>query len=173
MADAIGDIDLALDRIEDALLAAAPQRLRRPFLDVGTDLERLLAARVERGSEVAPFAVDLAHRMRGQEPRPAAAVLVEPLTTREQVVLRYLASALSNAEIAAELYVSVNTVKTHQRTVYRKLAARGPARRRAPRPRAAAALTARYPEMSSAQEEPGSSSSTRSSAFTGRRTEAT
>jgi ATP/maltotriose-dependent transcriptional regulator MalT len=76
-------------------------------------------------SEVASFAVDLAHRTRGQEPRPAAAALVEPLTTREQVVLRYLASALSNAEIAAELYVSVNTVKTHQRTIYRKLAAEG------------------------------------------------
>jgi LuxR family transcriptional regulator, maltose regulon positive regulatory protein len=40
-------------------------------------------------------------------------------------VLRYLASSLSNAEIAAELYVSVNTVKSHQRTLYRKLAADG------------------------------------------------
>jgi LuxR family maltose regulon positive regulatory protein len=40
-------------------------------------------------------------------------------------MLRYLASTLSNPEIAAELYVSVNTVKTHQRAVYRKLGATG------------------------------------------------
>ena len=53
------------------------------------------------------------------------ATLVEALTEREHVVLRYLASTMSNAEIAAELYLSVNTVKTHQRMVYRKLGADG------------------------------------------------
>ena len=63
-------------------------------------------------------------RMSGQGSRPPA-VLVAPLTDREQHVLRYLASTLSNAEIASELYLSVNTVKTHQRMVYRKLGADG------------------------------------------------
>jgi LuxR family maltose regulon positive regulatory protein len=48
-----------------------------------------------------------------------------PFTDREQHVLRYLASTLSNAEIASELYLSVNTVKSHQRMVYRKLGADG------------------------------------------------
>jgi LuxR family maltose regulon positive regulatory protein len=46
---------------------------------------------------------------------------VDPLTERERTVLRYLASTMSNAEIAAVLYVSVNTVKTHERSLYRKL----------------------------------------------------
>ena len=124
-ADARHDADLALDHLENALLAAAPHRLRRPFLDLGTGLDRLLTARLERGTEATAFAVDLAQRASGQVPRPAATGPVDPLTTREQVVLRYLASSLSNAEIAAELYVSVNTVKSHQRTLYRKLAADG------------------------------------------------
>ena len=39
-------------------------------------------------------------------------------------ILRYLASSLSNNEIASELYVSITTVKTHQRAVYRKLDAK-------------------------------------------------
>jgi LuxR family transcriptional regulator, maltose regulon positive regulatory protein len=50
-----------------------------------------------------------------------AAMLVEPLSEREQVVLRYLPSSLSAGEIADELYVSVNTVKTHIKSIYRKL----------------------------------------------------
>jgi LuxR family maltose regulon positive regulatory protein len=61
---------------------------------------------------------------KGQNSRPPA-TLAEPRTDREQHVLRYLASTLSNAEIAAQLYLSVNTVKTHQRMIYRKLGADG------------------------------------------------
>jgi LuxR family maltose regulon positive regulatory protein len=52
---------------------------------------------------------------------PADPSLVEPLTDREVTVLRYLQSVLSNAEIASDLSVSVNTVKTHVRNIYRKL----------------------------------------------------
>lgn len=48
----------------------------------------------------------------------------EPLTHGETRVLRYLPSNLSAREIADELYVSMNTVKTHQRHLYRKLEAR-------------------------------------------------
>jgi LuxR family transcriptional regulator, maltose regulon positive regulatory protein len=44
-----------------------------------------------------------------------------PLSEREQVVLRHLSSRLSAGEIADELYVSVNTVKTHIKSIYRKL----------------------------------------------------
>ncbi len=47
--------------------------------------------------------------------------LREPLTSREATVLRYLQSTLSNHEIAAELSLSVHTVKTHVRNIYRKL----------------------------------------------------
>jgi LuxR family maltose regulon positive regulatory protein len=52
---------------------------------------------------------------------PKAAELVEQLTDRELAVLRHLPTAMSQRDIAAELYVSLNTVKTHCRAVYRKL----------------------------------------------------
>ncbi|MEA2180464.1 MAG: LuxR family transcriptional regulator, maltose regulon positive regulatory protein, partial [Solirubrobacteraceae bacterium] len=53
--------------------------------------------------------------------QPSIEALLEPLSTREQAVLSYLPTMLSNQEIASELFVSVNTVKTHLRSIYRKL----------------------------------------------------
>ena len=50
-------------------------------------------------------------------------VLVDPLTDREQQVLRLLTTHLSNQEMAGELYVSLNTLKTHLKSLYRKLGA--------------------------------------------------
>jgi LuxR family transcriptional regulator, maltose regulon positive regulatory protein len=50
--------------------------------------------------------------------------LAEPLTQRERAVLRFLATSMSTAEIADELCLSVNTVKTHLAAIYRKLATR-------------------------------------------------
>ena len=47
--------------------------------------------------------------------------LVEPLSSREVTVLRYLCSRLTYREIAAALYVSLNTLKSHVSSVYRKL----------------------------------------------------
>ena len=46
---------------------------------------------------------------------------LQPLTEREQAVLSLLRKSLSVREIARELYVSGNTVKTHKRAIYRKL----------------------------------------------------
>ena len=59
--------------------------------------------------------------------------MAEPLTERELEVLRLVARMLTNAEVASEMYITVNTVKTHLRNVYRKLATahRGEAIRRA------------------------------------------
>lgn len=51
--------------------------------------------------------------------------LPDPLTEREEGVLRFLATSLSPAEIADEMCLSVNTVKTHQAAIYRKLAVGG------------------------------------------------
>jgi DNA-binding CsgD family transcriptional regulator len=52
---------------------------------------------------------------------PPEATLREPLSRAETRVLRYLPTGLSVAEIAGQLYLSKNTVRTHMRHVYAKL----------------------------------------------------
>jgi LuxR family maltose regulon positive regulatory protein len=53
-----------------------------------------------------------------EEPR-----ILEPLTAKEQEVLGHLSELLTTEEIAAEMFISVNTVRTHVRNILRKLAA--------------------------------------------------
>ncbi len=64
------------------------------------------------------------------QPQP---LVVDALSEREREVLERLSGMLSTAEIATEMYISVNTVKTHLKSIYRKLSAshRGEAVRRA------------------------------------------
>ncbi|MDD7942484.1 LuxR C-terminal-related transcriptional regulator [Actinomycetospora lutea] len=112
--------------LDRALLTAAATGLQRPFL-TGPGLTPLLHAAAMRGGVAGRFAEDLVARL---APGPLHDLArrraqVRPLTERELTALHYLAGPLSNAEIATELYVSVNTVKTHQRSVYRKLGATG------------------------------------------------
>ena len=49
--------------------------------------------------------------------------MADYLSAREREVLRYLPTMLTTSEIAVELYVSVNTIKAHTRSIYRKLGA--------------------------------------------------
>ena len=62
---------------------------------------------------------DTERRLRTGARQPAAPG--EALSERELVILRLLAAGLTKPEIANELYISYNTVKTHTRTIYRKL----------------------------------------------------
>jgi LuxR family maltose regulon positive regulatory protein len=55
-------------------------------------------------------------------PGQAAPLIVGQLSDREQEVLQHLSAMMSTAEIADEMYISVNTVKTHLKSIYRKLA---------------------------------------------------
>jgi LuxR family maltose regulon positive regulatory protein len=60
------------------------------------------------------------------DPRPGAGpvvpVVLEPLSSREREVLRRASEMLDTTEIAAALFISVNTVKSHLKSIYRKLA---------------------------------------------------
>jgi LuxR family transcriptional regulator, maltose regulon positive regulatory protein len=61
-------------------------------------------------------------RRRGVEPVASADGLVEPLTEREHQVLERLARLCTTEEIASDLFVSVNTVKTHIKSLFLKMA---------------------------------------------------
>ncbi len=63
-------------------------------------------------------------RVTGRAPERSSAIPVTPgtvLTERERDVLRLLASGMTNLQIAEEMYLSVNTVKTYVRSAYKKI----------------------------------------------------
>jgi LuxR family transcriptional regulator, maltose regulon positive regulatory protein len=118
-----GDRREALSAIEEALGLAEPENMRRPFLEAGSAVIReLLAEHLRRSPSHRWFATEILRRLDGTRGNGAVpADLLEPLSGREQEVLHYLPTMMSNADIAGELFVSVNTVKTHVKSIYRKL----------------------------------------------------
>ncbi|MFK0160338.1 LuxR C-terminal-related transcriptional regulator [Streptomyces sp. NPDC090493] len=107
-----GDPGTARKLLARALLEARPDRLRRPFLDAGPGIRRLL--------DTPPLHGLAAGWLHG-DGSGCPSLLVEELSGREREVLGRLAQMMSTQEIAADLYVSVNTVKTHLKSIYRKL----------------------------------------------------
>ncbi|MGC9669969.1 LuxR C-terminal-related transcriptional regulator [Planosporangium sp. 12N6] len=122
---ALGDRTKAGRSVEQALRLADEEDIRRPFLEGGHAVRELLTTYVPAGSSYRGLADDLAGDLAQGAARQnvTANRLPEPLTERELTVLRYLQSMLSAAEIASMLCVSVNTVKTHMKSIYRKLGA--------------------------------------------------
>ena len=113
----------ALASFTAAIDLAQPEGIRRPFLGFEGRLGALLQRYQHLGGRHSAFAADLVEIMTPvQGASDDAALLVEHLTERELVVLHYLPTMLKAGEIAADLFVSVNTVKAHLRSMYRKLA---------------------------------------------------
>ncbi|MDT5025387.1 MAG: LuxR family transcriptional regulator, maltose regulon positive regulatory protein, partial [Micromonosporaceae bacterium] len=121
VARALGDRRRAAQTLERVLDLAEPHGFRRPFTKDADALRDLLADHMECGTAHWSTVSALVEQPRQRAPRQAPAAGCEPMTERETTVLRYLQSMLSNEEIAAKLFVSVNTVKTHVRHIYRKL----------------------------------------------------
>jgi LuxR family maltose regulon positive regulatory protein len=132
---AAADTAGAVATLERALRLAAPERLRRPFLDAPPQLRPLLRTDpvlAAAGAWLSPTAPPAPSVPAPRRPVAAAVapsagtpatVLIGALSPREREVLRHLAEMLSTTEIAAAMFVSVNTVRTHVRSILRKLGA--------------------------------------------------
>ncbi len=121
MCAADGDDRRARQLLARALATARPDHLCGPFLEAGPWLAPFLLHRP---------ALTEAHGWLPRSLRPAAVpdsgerledAAVEPLSRREQDVLALVAQLMSTQEVAGDLHVSVNTVKTHLKSINRKL----------------------------------------------------
>ncbi|MEU6226827.1 LuxR C-terminal-related transcriptional regulator [Streptomyces sp. NPDC047042] len=132
-AERAGDTAVARRLVAQALLDARRERLRRPFLDAGAWIRPLLATAPLQGLAAGWLTPGPPRHDDSRPDSPPPPLVAAELSGREQDVLERLARMMSTEEIAADLYVSVNTVKTHLKSVYRKLAVsrRGEAVRRA------------------------------------------
>jgi len=139
--DAAGDPAAAEKTLERALDLAEPEGILLPFLihPAPQLLERHSRPRTAHAALVLQIRGLLAQNPGGGDrsairgaaasetwkdhPPGAAGSLREPLSDTETRVLRYLPTNLTTPEIAGELYLSVNTIKTHIRHLYEKLGA--------------------------------------------------
>jgi LuxR family maltose regulon positive regulatory protein len=106
--------------LREALEYGRPDHRRRPFVEAGAWVRQLLRQYPALAAEHTWLSSTLGPPENGGD-----RLIVEPLTEREVQVLQRLAQALSTKDIADSMYLSVNTVKTHLKSVYRKLGTSG------------------------------------------------
>jgi LuxR family transcriptional regulator, maltose regulon positive regulatory protein len=133
-----GDRGRGRRALEHALRLGEPERLRLPFVLQRTWIRPVLRRDPDLADAYRHLLEPDLVSATGATPQQsgaeqAAPLIVERLSQREREVLEHVSVMLSTAQIAAEMYISVNTVKTHLKSIYRKLAVthRGEAVRRA------------------------------------------
>lgn len=120
----LGRKDVAAAQLEEALALAAPEDARQVFVDCGKQVRALLTVLLPAESRFAGFAAGILQRFEspmGPRAMDHRGGTKSELTESEREIMRYLSSHLTNEEIAEDLHLSVNTVKTHLRAIYRKL----------------------------------------------------
>jgi LuxR family maltose regulon positive regulatory protein len=115
IAVAAGERPAARRALQAALAVAEPIDALRPFAQAGAGIREMLVH--QHGS----FGASEAFAGRALAAGAGAATSEATLSERELTVLRLLPSLLSLGEIADDLTVSVNTVKSHVRSIYAKL----------------------------------------------------
>lgn len=113
-----GDLRMSDVSFDRALHAMAKTRVRSPFRHIPPALLSRLAARAlerQQSDEARRILTKVAAATDGHVDDR------DPLSERERMVLVYVERKLTVAQIAAELFISPNTVKTHLRRLYSKL----------------------------------------------------
>ena len=120
-ADRLREDSRAIDALGRAVAAAGPDRVYRPFTASGPEqLGRMLPRLQELRPELTGT-TDALLVLLGRGAPGHTETLADPLTDRELSVLQFLPTMMTNGEIAADLYVSVNTVKAHLKRIFLKL----------------------------------------------------
>lgn len=115
-----GNTSAGLVPLERALTLAEPEGYVRIFVDEGAAMVALLTA--AHDGTAATYVRRLLTALGKNVHLPSVKqVLIEPLSERELEVLRLLGTDLSGPQIARELVVSLNTVRTHTKSIYSKL----------------------------------------------------
>lgn len=119
--EALGNVTSALAPMKRTLVLAEPEGYVRIFVDEGTSVAVLLEKAAKHG--IAPNYVRhlLTALSTAKNSAPVKQDSIEPLSERELDVLRLLATQLSGPEIARKLVVSLNTLRTHTKSIYTKL----------------------------------------------------
>jgi LuxR family maltose regulon positive regulatory protein len=118
----LGDIPAALACLERAVKLAEPEGHVRVFADEGPPMASLLKALAKHGTTGNYVRRLLATSSKTGQDGPVKQDLIEPLSERELDVLRLLGTELDGPAIARELMVSLNTMRTHTKNIYAKLA---------------------------------------------------
>ena len=118
----LGDIPAALACLERAMSLAEPEGYVRVFIDEGSPTAALLKAAAKQGIARNYVRRLLAAVSETEHDRPIEQALIDPLSERELDVLRLLGTELDGPAIARELMVSLNTMRTHTKNIYAKLA---------------------------------------------------
>ncbi|MCU1497630.1 MAG: ATP-dependent transcriptional regulator, MalT-like, LuxR family [Acidimicrobiales bacterium] len=116
-----GDVPAAAAALEDALRRAGPEGYLRVFLDAGPAVAALLRSLESDGTATPHLRRVIAAADPPRTSTSSRPTLVDDLSARELDVLRLLRSDLSGPEIASELLVSLNTFRTHTKSIYTKL----------------------------------------------------
>ena len=115
------DIPAALASLQRALTLAEPEGYVRIFADEGPPIAFLLRVAAKQGITPGYVRRLLAAVSTTEDSTPVSQGLIEPLSERELDVLRLLGTDLDGPDIARELVVSLNTVRTHTKNIYAKL----------------------------------------------------
>ena len=118
----LGDIPAALACLERAITMAEPEGYVRVFVDEGPPMASLLTAAAKQGTARNYVRRLLAAVSETEHDSHIKQALIDPLSERELDVLRLLGTELDGPAIARELMVSLNTVRTHTKNIYTKLA---------------------------------------------------